>query len=167
MVCIGSAAEIIGGIKAEIRRFLVHFPEFCPTFAPFGELYGQTGASRWMVEMFDPNIKDFYERVGRLKQAHAKGYAFEGVGVLGRSYYRKPQRKNRLKLLVPVMFVLMAGFGLKGSIHYFVGAQTYENRVSELQGGKGFDKLGAVLMAPDSLTLWVSNTIRKNLQKRG
>ncbi|RUS63169.1 hypothetical protein EGN72_05750 [Pseudorhodobacter sp. E13] len=117
--------------------------------------------------MFDPNIKDFYERVGRLKEAHAKGYAFEGVGVLGRSYYRKPQRKNRLKLLVPLAFLLMAGFGLKGAIHYFVGAQTYENRVAEMQQGQGFDKLGAALMAPDRVTLWVSETLRKSLQKRG
>ena len=117
--------------------------------------------------MFDPNIQDFYERVGRLKQAHAQGYGFEAVGVLGRSYYYKPKRKSRLKLLGPLVFALMAGFGLKGGIHYFVGAQTYESRVSHMQEGEGFDKLGAALMAPDSVTLWVSETIRRSLQHRG
>lgn len=117
--------------------------------------------------MFDPNIQDFYERVGRLKKAHAEGYAFEGVGVLGRSYYQKPARKTRIKLLLPLTFVVMSVFGLKGTIHYFVGGQTYENRVSQLQQGEGFDKLGAALMAPDSVTLWVSETIRRGLQSRG
>ena len=117
--------------------------------------------------MFDPNIKDFYDRVGRLKQAHAEGYGFEAAGVLGRSAYRRPQRKSRLKYVFPLMFVAMASFGLKGAIHYFVGAQTYENRVAELQKGEGFDKLGAALMSPDKVTLWVSETLRRSLQKRG
>lgn len=115
--------------------------------------------------MFDPNIKDFYQRVGRLKEAHAKGYGFEATGVLGRSYYRRSHQKNRMKLVFPVMFILMAAVGLKGAIHYFVGAQTYDNRVAELKNGEGFDKLGAALMAPDFVTLWVSQTIRRSLQK--
>ncbi|MDN5786879.1 hypothetical protein [Pseudorhodobacter sp.] len=117
--------------------------------------------------MYDPNIKDFYERVGRLNKAHAAGFGFEGVGVLGRSYYYRPQRKSKLKLMIPVVFIVMSGFALKGAIHYSVGAQTYGNRVAELQNGEGFDKLGAAIMAPDRLTLWVSDVIRKNMQKKG
>jgi hypothetical protein len=120
-----------------------------------------------MVVMFDPNIKDFYERVGRVKSAHAQGYGFEAVGVLGRSHFRRPQRKNRLKLVVPVVLVLAAGCALKGVIHYFVGSTSYESRVATLQHGKGFDKLGAALMAPDRVTLWVSDTLRRGLAKRG
>lgn len=116
--------------------------------------------------MFDPNIKDFYERVGRLKVAHSEGYGFEAAGVLGRSHYRRPQRKSRMKYLLPVVFVLIAGFTLKGAIHYFVGAGTYQDRVASLQKGEGFDKLGAALMAPDQITLWVSETIRRSLDKR-
>lgn len=117
--------------------------------------------------MFDPNIKDFYERVGRLNKAHAQGFGFEAVGVLGRSHYYRPARKNRFKLVLPVIFILMAGFTLKGAIYYFVGAQTYEGRVADLQNGEGFDKLGAALMSPDKVTLWVAETIRRGLQKRG
>lgn len=114
--------------------------------------------------MFDPNVKDFYERVGRLKQAHAQGYGHEAVGVLGRSHYRRPVRKNRLKVLLPVLFFAVSAFAVKGAIHYFVGAQTYESRIEQLQQGEGFDKLGASLMAPDRVTLWVSETIRQTLQ---
>lgn len=117
--------------------------------------------------MFDPNIKDFYERVARLNKAHAAGYGFEAVGVLGRSHYRQAPRKNRIKFAFPVVFLLMAGVGLKGTVHYFVGAQTYEDRVADLQNGAGFDKLGAVIMAPDRLTLWVSATLRNGFHKRG
>ena len=117
--------------------------------------------------MFDPNIKDFYERVGRLNKAHAKGYGFEAVGVLGRSHYRQSPRKNRLRFLLPVAFLLMAGIALKGTVHYFVGAQTYADRVVELQNGAGFDKLGAAIMAADPLTLWVSKALRDGFQKRG
>ncbi|WP_022704420.1 hypothetical protein [Pseudorhodobacter ferrugineus] len=117
--------------------------------------------------MFDPNVKDFYERVGRLKQAHAQGYGHEAVGVLGRSHYRRPVRKTRLKALLPVLFFAMSAFGVKGAIHYFVGAQTYESRVAQLEQGEGFDRLGATLMAPDPITLWISETIRRSLQKHG
>jgi hypothetical protein len=116
--------------------------------------------------MFDPNIQDFYERVGRLKVAHAEGYGFEAAGVLGRSHFRRPQRKKRMKLVMPVVLLLSAGFALKGVIHYFVGATSYESRVASLQQGKGFDKLGATLMAPDLVTLWVSETLRRGLARR-
>lgn len=117
--------------------------------------------------MFDPNIKDFYERVGRLNKAHAKGYAFEAAGVLGRSHFRRSSRKSPVRLLFPIAFLFMAGIALKGTVHYFVGAQTYDIRVAELQRGEGFDKLGAAIMAPDRLTLWVAETLRRSLQDRG
>ena len=37
--------------------------------------------------MADQNMVDFYGRVSRIKKARAKGYGFEAVGTLGRSYY--------------------------------------------------------------------------------
>ena len=86
--------------------------------------------------------------------------------MLGRSHFRRPLRKNRLKLVMPVVVLLSAGFALKGVIHYFVGASSYDSRVASLQQGKGFDKLGAALMAPDRVTLWVSDTLRRGLAKR-
>ena len=48
------------------------------------------------------------------------------------------------------------GVGVKGVIHYYVGAQTYESRVSALAAGQGFDPVGAWLMHADPATLWVS-----------
>jgi len=115
--------------------------------------------------MFDPNVKDFYERVGRLKVAHAQGNGFEATGVLGRSHYRKPQSRSHIKLLLPVVFFIAAAFCVKGTIHYFVGGQAYDARIEMMQKGEGFDKLGAALMAPDRVTLWISDAIRQNVKR--
>ncbi|MGO4907255.1 hypothetical protein ACEN2J_02860 [Pseudorhodobacter sp. W20_MBD10_FR17] len=116
--------------------------------------------------MFDPNFKDFNERVGRLKAVHAQGHGFDAAGVLGRAQFRRSQRKNRFRLVMPIVLVLTAVFALKGSIYYFVGAGPYETRLVALQQGEGFGKLGALLMAPDRATLWVSEVLRRSLQKR-
>jgi ABC-type Fe3+ transport system permease subunit len=115
--------------------------------------------------MYDPNIKDFYDRVDRLRRDHEQGYAFEAEGALGRSHYRKPRRKNRLKFLLPVVFFLITAVSMKGVIYHFVGAQTYEDRVAVLQNGEGIDKLGAMLMQPDWVTLWIAEAVGRSLQK--
>jgi hypothetical protein len=117
--------------------------------------------------MFDPNIKDFYERVGRLNAAHAQGHGFDAAGVFGRTQFRRPRRKARTRLVLPIILVLAAVFALKGSMYYFVGAGPYEARRVSLQNGKGFDKLAALLMTPDRATLWVAKGLRISLQKPG
>lgn len=116
--------------------------------------------------MYDPNIKDFYERVGRLQKAHASGLGFESVGTLGRSYYYRPQRKRRSSFLAPLCFLAMAVFGVKGTIHYHIGEQTYQARVASMQDGEGFDRLGATIMAEDPVTVWVSGVMRKYLARQ-
>lgn len=116
--------------------------------------------------MHDPNIKDFYDRIGRLQKAHARGEGFEAPGTLGRSYYYRKPKKRPMKMVLPMVFVAMSVFGLKGAIHYQIGAQTYESRVSQLNKGEGFDRLGSVLMSADPVTLWVSGTLRKHIPSR-
>lgn len=113
--------------------------------------------------MHDPNLVDFYNRVGRLQKAHAAGYGFEAVGTLGRSHYSRRTRKRRKNFVLPLLFVGMAVFGLKGTIHYHVGAETYETRVSSMGSGEGFDRLGAVLMQADPVTVWLSGKMREHL----
>ncbi len=108
--------------------------------------------------MADPNLKDFYRRVSRIQKAHAKGFGMEAAGTLGRSYYAKPKKSDR-SILLPVLMVMMCGFGLKGAIHYNVGADIYQDRVSNLMQGEGFDRLGGWLMQPDPVTLFVAAQI--------
>lgn len=117
--------------------------------------------------MRDPNLQDFYKRVGRLQAARAKGRGFEAPGTLGRSHYWRPVRKSRVGALVkPVLMVAMVAFGMKGAMHYKLGSNTYEARVEQLSEGKGFDRLGGVLMAADPVTVWVSSTMKKHLHSR-
>jgi hypothetical protein len=112
----------------------------------------------------DPNLNEFYSRVSRIEKTHAKGYGFEAAGTLGR---KAPSRTgSRLaKLVKPVVFALLIGVALKGTIHYYIGAQTYESRVSALAAGEGIDPVGAWLMHADPLTLLVSGQLQAMLPR--
>ena len=106
----------------------------------------------------DPNLNDFYSRVSRIEKSHAKGYGFEAAGTLGRKGSTRSGVRV-LKLLKPLALVVAMGIGVKGVIHSYVGAQTYESRVSALAAGNGFDPVGAWLMHADPATLWVSSQL--------
>ena len=103
----------------------------------------------------DPNLNDFYSRVSRIEKAHAKGYGFEARGTVSRKAQARSAWRG-LRFLKPLAVALVLGIGLKGLIHYYVGAQTYESRVSGLAAGEGFDPVGAWLMYADPATLFVS-----------
>ncbi|AZL58423.1 hypothetical protein EI545_05995 [Tabrizicola piscis] len=112
----------------------------------------------------DPNLNEFYSRVSRIEKTHAKGYGFEAAGTLGR---KVPSRTgSRLfKLVKPLAFALLVGVALKGTIHYYIGAQTYESRVSALAVGEGIDPVGAWLMHADPVTLYVSSQLQALLPR--
>ena len=112
----------------------------------------------------DPNLNDFYSRVSRIEKSHAKGYGFEAAGTVGRRAAGRGASRF-LKLAKPALLVLAVGIGVKGVIHYFVGAQTYENRVSALAAGDGFDPVGAWLMHADPATLLVSSQLQSLLPR--
>ena len=112
----------------------------------------------------DPNLNDFYSRVSRIEKSHAKGYGFEARGTVG----RKASARNGsrlLRLVKPLVLALVLGLGLKGVIHYYVGAQTYESRVSALAAGTGFDPIGAWLMSADPVTLAISGQLQALLPR--
>ncbi len=112
----------------------------------------------------DPNLNDFYSRVSRIEKSHAKGYGFEAAGTVGRKSSGRSGLRI-LKLAKPLVLALAVGVGVKGVIHYFVGAQTYESRVSALAAGEGFDPVGAWLMHADPVTLWVSGQLQSVLPR--
>lgn len=107
----------------------------------------------------DPNLNDFYSRVSRIEKAHAKGYGFEAAGTVSRKTSGRAGSRV-LKLVKPLIFAALVGIGLKGIIHYYIGAQTYEARVSALAAGTGFDPVGAWLMHADPGTLFVSGQLQ-------
>lgn len=112
----------------------------------------------------DPNLNEFYSRVSRIEKSHAKGYGFEASGTLGR---KAPSRAGARfkKMLKPLVFALLLGVALKSTIHYYIGAQTYESRVSTLAAGAGIDPIGAWLMHADPLTLYVSSQMQAVLPR--
>jgi hypothetical protein len=110
----------------------------------------------------DPNLNDFYSRVSRIEKSHAKGYGFEAAGTLGRKGSTR-SGFSLFKLAKPVALAL--GIGVKSVIHYYVGAQTYESRVSALAAGQGFDPVGAWLMHADPATLWLSAQLQTMLPR--
>jgi hypothetical protein len=112
----------------------------------------------------DPNLNDFYSRVSRIEKSHAKGYGFEAAGTVGRKVAGRSSGRL-LKVAKPLVLALALGVSLKGVIHYFVGAQTYESRVSALAAGQGFDPVGAWLMHADPVTLWVSGQLQTVLPR--
>ncbi|MBC7735996.1 MAG: hypothetical protein H7245_01950 [Candidatus Saccharibacteria bacterium] len=112
--------------------------------------------------MTDPNMTDFYTRVARLEKARAKGYGFEAAGALGRSFYHKPTSRRR-SVLLPLAFVMLCFFAMKGVVHHAIGAQVYQDRVATLAVGKGAESVGAWVMQADPLTVLISAQITKGL----
>ena len=112
--------------------------------------------------MGDPNLRDFYGRITRIEQARSKGYGFEAPGTLGLSHYRKPVVRQR-SIVGPLIVAVVMALGLKGAIHYKVGAATYDKRVASLMQGEEIDRLGGWLMQADPATLWVSHLIRETV----
>jgi len=107
----------------------------------------------------DPNLNDFYNRVSRIEKSHAKGYGFEASGTLGRSSISSRKQRN-LKFIKPLVLVLAMALGLKGMIHYFIGAEVYETRVAALVAGEGIDPVGGWLMQADPVTAWISGQMQ-------
>jgi hypothetical protein len=112
----------------------------------------------------DPNLNDFYSRVSRIEKSHAKGYGFEAKGTLGRKAVGR-NGSRVWRVAKQLTFALVLGLGLKGVIHYYVGAQTYESRVSALAAGTGFDPVGAWLMYADPVTVAVSTQLQTVLPR--
>lgn len=108
--------------------------------------------------MSDPNMQDFYNRVGRIEEAHAMGYGFEADGALGRSFYRRTPVRRRPIFRIGV-FILCFCFGLKGALHYHLGAASYDSRVAGLAEKGGFDSVQAVLLQSDPVTRLISDGI--------
>lgn len=108
--------------------------------------------------MVDENRVDFQQRVTRIERAHVSGLGFEAVGTLGRSHYTR--RKGwRVPLMGPVLVLMALITLLKALIHVRLGGDLYQVRVDAMWSGQGLEWLGALVMQPDPLTIWLSTHI--------
>lgn len=105
--------------------------------------------------MSDENRVDFQQRVARIAQAHVSGLGFEAEGTLGRSHYA-PGRRWRIPLMGPVLVLMAFVILLKALIRVKLGGDLYQARVDALWQGDGLDWLGALVMQPDALSIWLS-----------
>lgn len=100
---------------------------------------------------------EFDRRMRRITRRHtqlSKGYV-TSVNDDGLVVARPRRRISRgtLRGVAIVMIVLMV---FKGFLHNQLGAADYLQRVEALSNGSFFEKAGAVLMAPDPITIWLS-----------
>ena len=114
--------------------------------------------------MTDPNLNDFKGRVARIQEARQNGYGFEATGTLGRSYYHRSAAQRR-SVMGPVVFMVLCVFVLKGAIYRSVGADVYNERVTELRASPGIGHVGGWLMQPEPGTLLVADLITYGLGK--
>ena len=108
--------------------------------------------------MADPNLKDFYVRLGRIEKIRRSGGGFEAVGTLGLSHFSRTNRQS-IPIFRPLLVLFIAIIAIKGIIHHQVGADTYVARVDALHQGGTVDQVGAFIMQADPLTLFVSAQI--------
>lgn len=108
--------------------------------------------------MSDPNMSEFYRRVDRIQKARARGHGFEAPGVLGRSYYTRPQAQRR-GFFGPVLVLLVAVFLLKGLMISQIGRMEYESRVERLLAGAGVERVGGWLMQVDPVSEMVAREV--------
>jgi hypothetical protein len=108
--------------------------------------------------MSDPNLEDFYVRVGRIERSHSMGYGFEAPDTLGRSFYRRLPVRRRPVFRIGV-FLFCFCFGMKGAIHYHMGAEAFDSRVEVIAARGGFDAMQAFLMQSEPVTEIVSSVI--------
>ena len=108
--------------------------------------------------MSDPNLEDFYVRVGRIERSHSMGYGFEAPDTLGRSFYRRLPVRRRPVFRIGV-FLFCFCFGMKGAIHYHMGAEAFDARVEAIDARGGFDAMQAFLMRSEPVTELVSGVI--------
>ena len=110
--------------------------------------------------MADPYIKQFQKRLRRISKIRKRGGGFEAPGTLGQSYYTRKSRRTTRPVLVPVLVVLGTIIAFKAVVMSNIGPADYLARVEALQDGTWGERLGATIMAPDPLTVMLSDFIK-------
>lgn len=110
--------------------------------------------------MADPNLRDFYGRIYRIQKRHRQGGGFEAAGTLGRAYFQPPQSRSlAAPVLRALIMMLVAVTLVKVLMLSAVGPQEYATRLSVLQQGDSFDRVGAFVMTADPVTTFLAGKV--------
>jgi hypothetical protein len=111
--------------------------------------------------MHDPNLRNFYNRVGRIENVHRRGGGFEAEGALGMADFRVEARPRRLGILGPAALVLGTVVLIKAAILVNIGDAAYAERVARLSSGTTADRVGAYVLQADPLTVYAAALIER------
>ncbi len=112
--------------------------------------------------MVDRNRENFQGRIGRIERVHDKGGGFEAPGTLGMSYYTARRRRPGLPRWPLTLVVMLAVlFTLKAMLHVAIGPSAYDYKVAALRAGSDIDRVGAVLLQADPVTILIADQIRR------
>lgn len=107
--------------------------------------------------MSSSQFDEFDRRMRRISRRHTQlshGYVTtinsDGMVVA------KPRRRSPRGTLRGVALVILVLMVFKGFLYAQLGATGYEDRVAKLSSGSAFEKAGAVVMAADPITQWLS-----------
>lgn len=102
---------------------------------------------------FDRRMRRITRRHTQLSRGYVTTVNDDGLVVA------KPKRKFSRGTLRGVAIVVLVLMLFKAVLHSQLGAAGYDARVSGLSNGSAFEKAGAVLMAADPITVWLSGKI--------
>lgn len=102
---------------------------------------------------FDRRMRRITRRHTQLSRGYVTTVNDDGLVVA------KPKRKFSRGTLRGVAIVVLVIMVFKAVLHSQLGAAGYADRLDALSNGSVFEKAGAVLMAADPITVWLSGRI--------
>lgn len=102
---------------------------------------------------FDRRMRRITRRHTQLSRGYVTSVNEDGLVIA------KPRRKFSRGTLRGVAVVVIVLMVFKAFLHNELGAFDYQQRVDSLSTGSVFEKGGAVLMAADPITVWLSERI--------
>lgn len=99
---------------------------------------------------FDRRMRRITRRHTQLSRGYVTSINDDGLVVA------KPRKKIRRGTLRGIAIVVLVLMVFKGFLHNQLGDFAYATRVDGLSQGSMFEQAGAVLMAADPITVWLS-----------
>jgi len=109
----------------------------------------------------------FEKRVGRVVRDHVRmrrNGAVHRVGKDGLIRARPRVARPRFPLR-GILIVVLLGFAFKSVLWVHIGAAGYAERVEDLRAGTPVERVGAWLMQPDGVTVWIGSELRPYLRR--
>lgn len=104
-------------------------------------------------EEFDRRMRRISRRHTQLSHGYVTSVNDDGLVIA------KPKRRMRRGTLRGLAIVVLVLMIFKGFLHSQLGSEAYQARLDGLAGGSIFEQAGAVVMAADPITVWLSGQI--------